>query len=532
MDPTLKSFIGSLSKEKDLDLDIIKDAIETAILSASKKNLSQFRDARPELDIENGSLTVYVTKTVVPDGEVDNPRLQIGLKEARKLLRRETLYLPEEADKLALGIDVEVEIDPSDFGRIAAQSAKQIVAQRLRDAERKRIYEEYIGRVGTVVTAVVQRFERRDVIMNLGRAEGVMPLREQPIGARYRFGDRLKVLITDVRETPKGPLISLSRKIPDLVIRLFEQEVPEISEGIVKIIGVAREAGVRTKIAVTSTSADVDPVGACVGMKGSRVQMVVRELENERIDIVPYSSNPTTFIASSLNPAKIKEIVLHEQEKRAEVIVAKGNLAIAIGRKGQNTKLAARLTGWSLDMRAEEEEGLEYEEAQLRYLEDFLNQISGLTSLGRDALLKSPHNSVDKIGRCDPAALLAFTNDDRALAERLVRGASEYLEALRELQAQGCIGEIIRGEEAEDDSAETAAEEPSGEAAESQTAAEEPSEEAAEEPSGEAAESEAAEEPSEEAAEEPSGEAAESEAAESQEDAAADREEPKDEGSS
>ncbi len=430
MDMSLKNFIGAISKEKDLDVETIREAIETAILSASKKNLSQFRNARPELDLEGGGLTVYVTKTVVRDEDVDNPRTEIGLKEARKLLKRETLYLPEDA-KLEVGVEVEVEIDPSDFGRIAAQSAKQIVSQRLRDAERKRIFDEYIGRTKTIVTGVVQRFERRDILMNIGRAEGILPYREQPIGARYRIGDRLKVLITDVRESPKGPQITLSRRDPDLVIKLFEQEVPEISEGIVKIIGVAREAGVRTKIAVTSSSPDVDPVGACVGMKGSRVQMVVRELENERIDIVPYSADPRTFIAAALNPAKIREIILHEREKRAEVIVQAGNLAIAIGRKGQNTKLAARLSSWSIDIRSEEEDGLAPEEAQMRYLEDFIAQIPGLSSLGRDALLKSQYNSVERIARSDPQALVAFTNDSLDLAERLVRGAGEYLEALR-----------------------------------------------------------------------------------------------------
>jgi N utilization substance protein A len=289
--------------------------------------------------------------------------------------------------------------------------------------------------------------------MNIGRTEGVMPLREQPMGSRFRFGDRLKVLISDVRETPRGPVITLSRKNPALVVRLFEQEVPEISEGIVKIIGVAREAGLRTKIAVTSTSSDVDPVGACVGMKGSRVQMVVRELENERIDIVPFSAVPSTFISSALNPAKIKEITLHENEKRAEVVVEHGNLAIAIGRKGQNIKLASRLTGWSIDIRAEEEEGLGFEEAQLRYLEDFLGQIAGLPSLGRDVLLKSQYNSVDKIAKADPEVLLPFTGDDKGMAERLVRGAAEYQEALKELQAEGRLGEILEGAEDEESGA-------------------------------------------------------------------------------
>lgn len=474
MDSSLKAFIGTLSKEKDLDIDVIKEAIESALLSASKKNLTQFRDARPELNIEDGSLTIYVTKTVVEDGEVDNPRTQISLKEARRLFRKDMLYLPEDADKVNIGLDVEVEIDPADFGRIAAQSAKQIVAQRLRDAERKRILDEYVTKVGQLVTGIVQRFEHRDVVLNIGRTEGVMTLREQPMGARYRIGDRIKVVITDVRETPKGPMITLSRKTPDLVVRLFEQEVPEISEGIVKIIGVAREAGVRTKIAVTSSSPDVDPVGACVGMKGSRVQMVVRELENERIDIVPFSANPTNFIASALNPAKIKEIYLNEDERRAEVVVAEGNLAIAIGRKGQNTKLAARLTGWSLDIRAEEEEGIEYEEQQRRFLEDFLGQIPGLGSLGRELLPRSQYNSVEKISKSEPTALLAFTGDDRTLAERLVRGAQEYWDALRELQAQGHFSTQASDEDVEDAEDEAPAEEATPEETQAESDAPEP----------------------------------------------------------
>lgn len=466
MDSSLKNFIGTLSKEKDLDIDVIKEAIESALLSASKKNLSQFRDARPELNLEDGSLTIYATKTVVEDGEVDNPRTEISIKDARKLFRKEMLYLPEGAEKVTLGLDVEVEIDPADFGRIAAQSAKQIVAQRLRDAERKRVLDEYSGKVGLLVTGIVQRFEHKDVVLNIGRTEGVLPLKEQPMGSRYRVGDRLKVIITDVRDTSKGPVITLSRKTPDLVVRLFEQEVPEISEGIVKIIGVAREAGVRTKIAVTSSSPDVDPVGACVGMKGSRVQMVVRELENERIDIVPFSANPTNFIAAALNPAKIKEIYLNEEERRAEVIVLEGNLAIAIGRKGQNTKLAARLTGWSLDIRPEEEEtGMQSEEMQMRYLEDFLKQVQGLSSLGRDAMLKSQYNSVEKIAKSDAGALLPFTGDDRTLAERLVQGAIGYSEVLRQMQAEGKFSSSAEEEsedegEAEGESAGSAGEEP------------------------------------------------------------------------
>ena len=422
---SLKTYVRAVAKEKDLDIAVIKEAVEHALIAASKKNLSQFREARADLDMESGALNLLVKKTVVET--VNNDRAEISRREARKILKDK---------KIEVGDEVEVPIHPSAFGRIAAQSARQIVMQRIRDAERKKIYEEYSHRIGQVVTGTVQRFERRDVIMNIGRTEGSMPLYEQPMGSHFKINDRLKVLITDVRDTPKGPLIVLSRKSPNLVIKLFEQEVPEIADGTVKIIGVAREAGVRTKIAVTSSSADVDPVGACVGMKGSRVQMVVRELDNEKIDIVPYSAEPVRFITASLNPAKIQAIHLNEKEKRAEVIVAMGNLAIAIGRKGQNSKLAARLTGWRVDLRSEEEEGLNYEEIQVRYLEDFLLQIQGLSSLARGALLKSQYNSVDRISKTSPTDLLMFTNNNLELAETLVNGASEYVEALREIQGE------------------------------------------------------------------------------------------------
>ena len=421
----LKAYVNAVAKEKDLDVAIIKEAIEYALIAASKKNLSHFVDARAELNMETGELNLLAKKTVVET--VENERLEVTRRDARKELKDK---------KLDYGDVVEIPVSPSAFGRIAAQSARQIVMQRIRDAERKRTYEEFSHRVGQVLTGTVQRFERRDVIMNIGRAEGIMPVYEQPMGVHFKHNDRLKVLIQDVRETPKGPMIVLSRKSPNLVVKLFEQEVPEIADGTVKIIGVAREAGVRTKIAVTSSSADVDPVGACVGMKGSRVQMVVRELDNEKIDIVPYSVDPTRFVTSALNPAKILSIHLNDKEKRAEVIVARGSLAIAIGRKGQNSKLAARLTGWRLDIRSEEEDGLSFEEIQVRYLEDFLLQITGLSNLAREALLRSNVNTVNKIARSNPSDLLAFTNDEIELAEHLVHGAREYMEALDEIQSE------------------------------------------------------------------------------------------------
>lgn len=421
----LKSYVSAVAKEKDLDPAVIREAIEYALVAASKKNLSQFRDARAELDMESGLLSFFVTKAVVD--EVENPRAEIIRREARKLLKDKSIEV---------GDEVEVPIPPSACGRIAAQSARQIVMQRIRDAERARIFTEFSAHIGSVMTGTVQRFDRRDVLMNIGRAEGVLPLYEQPLGSKYKHNDRLKVLVQDVRETPKGPVIILSRKSPNLVIKLFEQEVPEIADGTIKIIGVAREAGVRTKIAVTSNSSDVDPVGACVGMKGSRVQMVVRELDNEKIDIVPHSTDPKRFITASLNPAKIQDIHLNENEKRAEVIVAQGNLAIAIGRKGQNTKLAARLTGWRLDIRSEEEEGLDVHEVRVRYLEDFLQQVAGISGMGREALIRSKYASVDKIATASTEEIMTFASDSAELADSLIAGAQEYVEALREIQAE------------------------------------------------------------------------------------------------
>ncbi|MFH0792889.1 MAG: transcription termination factor NusA [bacterium] len=443
MEPNLKTFIRQISKEKDLELDVIKEAIEQALVSASKKNLSSYVNARPELDMESGTLHLYVTKTVVESPAI-NSRTEVGLAEAKKLKKG-----------VKVGEEVEVEISPASFGRIAAQSAKQIVMQRLRDAEREKIYDEFKDKEGHVVTGVVQRFERRDGIINIGKTEGILPLTEQPMGSRYRIGDRLRVLIQEVKRTPKGPVILLSRKDPNLVIKLFEQEVPEMAEGVVKILTVAREPGVRTKIAVISSSTDVDPVGACVGMKGSRVQMVVRELENEKIDIVPYSTEARAFIAAALNPAKVKHITLHQAEQRAEVIVAKGNLSLAIGRKGQNTKLASKLTGWKLDLRSEEEMGgMGYEEIQTAYLGDFLAQIQGLSDLGKQAILRSQYKSVEKIAGCRPEDLLAFSSDSRELAEKLIEGASEYLEALREMEAKSKVAEQAAAEEAKAKEAE------------------------------------------------------------------------------
>jgi len=422
MSLNLTNFIRQVSKEKDLEPEIIKEAIEQALLAASKKNLSLFKNARVSLDLATGQLDLVVAKIAVE--KVGNPRLEIDFKSARKLKR-----------DVQVGDEIDVVIAPSAFGRIAAQSARQVVIQRLRDAEREKIYAEYKERVGHVVTGIVQRFERRDAIVNIGRAEGVLSLNQQPFGVRYRIGERLKVLITEIEKTSRGPVIRLSRTNPELVIKLFEQEVPEVADGTVKIVAIAREAGVRTKVAVSSGNPDVDPVGACVGMKGSRVQMIVREFENEKIDIVPYSSNPATFITSALNPAKILTVTCDSDTGEADVLIARDNLSLAIGKRGQNVRLAARLAGWKINIRGEEEEAVKVaaEEVRQRYLDDLLRQITELTDAQREAIAQSEYKSVDRLAGIDHTAIVSLVDGNEDLAAQIVLGAQEYLEALAEM---------------------------------------------------------------------------------------------------
>jgi N utilization substance protein A len=420
----LTNFVRQISKEKDLEPDVIKEAIEQALVAASKKNLSQFKNARASLDLASGQLDLVVMKTIVE--KVANPRMEVDLKSARKLKR-----------DVQVGQDIEVVVDPSAFGRIAAQSARQVVMQRLRDAEREKIYAEYKEKVGSVVTGIVQRFERRDAIVNVGRAEGVLSLNQQPFGSHYRIGERLRVLITETEKTQRGPIIRLSRTDPELVIKLFEQEVPEVADGTVKIVAIAREPGVRTKVAVQSSNPDVDPVGACVGMKGSRVQMIVREFENEKIDIVPYTSNPPGFITAALNPAKILSVKVHPESGEADVLVARGNLSLAIGKRGQNARLAARLTGWKINIKGEEETEAQAaaEELRRRYLDDLLKQITELTDAQREAIGRSSYNSVERLAGAEPIAIAALVQGSDELAGQIVSGAQEYLEALAEMTA-------------------------------------------------------------------------------------------------
>lgn len=332
--------LRQIEKEKDIPIEVLLSAIETALETAYKKNYAATGDIRVRVSSSKGGFQVFCEKDVVE--KVVNSHTEISLEDARK----------HDSDVKA-GDSIEIEVTPENFGRIAAQTAKQVVVQRIREAERERVFEEFGERIGEVVTCTVQRREQRNVFVNLGKVEALLPPAEQVPTEPYRFGDRIKVYILDVRRTPKGPQVVVSRTHPSLIRRLFELEVPEIADGIVEIKSVAREPGARTKVAVCSNDERVDAMGACVGHRGTRVQAIVNELYDEKIDIVRWHDEIDKFIAESLSPAKATSVKADMEAKTALVIMPDNQLSLAIGKSGQNVRLAARLTGWRIDIRSE-----------------------------------------------------------------------------------------------------------------------------------------------------------------------------------
>lgn len=332
--------IEDLEKEKHISKDILLDAIESALVSAYKKNYGTSQNVRVDIDQETGDINVYMRMDVVD--EVEDDLTQISLEEAKEIDSR-----------YEAGDIVEYQVTPRDFGRIAAQTAKQVVVQRIREAERGMIFDDFITRQGEIVTGTVQRISNETLFVNVGRTEGILSVNEQVPGEHYNVNDRLKVYIMDVKKTNKGPQVFLSRSHPGLVKRLFELEVPEIEDGTVEIRGIAREAGSRTKMAVYTEFENVDPVGACVGTRGARVQAIVDELHGEKIDIIPWSEDPEQLIANVLSPAKVEKVIIdEEEEKMATVVVPDYQLSLAIGKEGQNVRLAARVSGWKIDIKS------------------------------------------------------------------------------------------------------------------------------------------------------------------------------------
>ncbi|MBZ0255820.1 transcription termination factor NusA, partial [bacterium] len=338
MSKEVLDIINRISLERNIPVQTLQDALEAALISASKKMLPpDVEVVEAELDRESGEFRIYANMEVVE--EIEDEFTQILLEEARQYV-----------DDVSPGEFLVIDVTPEDFGRIAAQSAKQVITQRIREAEREIIFDKYKNRTGDLVAGTVQRYEKGNVVVDLGNAEAILPNREQPQGERYRFGDRVKAIIADIRKSSKDAQIILSRTSPELVLKLFEQEVAEIKDGIVSIRLIAREPGRRTKIAVLSSDSDVDPVGACVGMKGSRVQMVVQELRGERIDIIEYSDDKQRFVANSLKPANIESVELDVKGTRALLVVQDDELALAIGKNGLNAKLASQLTRCEIDI--------------------------------------------------------------------------------------------------------------------------------------------------------------------------------------
>jgi len=332
--------LEELEKERGIPKEVLIDAIESALRTAYKKNFGSNQNVEVHMDGDTGVFTVYCHKTVVES--VTDDKIEISLEEARDI-----------NIDAQIGAEVEIEVTPGNFGRIAAQTAKQVVIQRLREAERNIIFDEFVNREGEIVAGTVQRNEQRVIIVNLGQTEAIMVHQDQIPGETFAQGQRIKVYISEVKRSAKGPQITASRSHPNFLKRLFELEVPEIFDGLVEIKSIAREAGYRSKIAVYSRDEMIDPVGACVGPRGMRVQNIVRELNGEKIDIIKWNSDAEVFIANALSPSKVIQVEVDEEEKASRVVVPDHQLSLAIGKEGQNARLAAKLTGWKIDIKSE-----------------------------------------------------------------------------------------------------------------------------------------------------------------------------------
>jgi N utilization substance protein A len=410
MQQDLNRVIEQVSKEKGIDKSILISALENAMISAAKKTFGHQRKIEAQFNPEIGEVELFEAKTVVET--VADPATEITLSEAKE-------NLDPDAE---MGDELLSKLDSSLFGRIAAQAAKQNIIQRVRDAEREIIYNEFKGREGQLVNGIVQRFEKRNIIVNLGRTDAILPEKEQVPRERYRQGDRIRAYIVSVEITGRGPQIILSRTHPGMLIQLFAQEVPEIYEAIVEVKGAAREPGGRAKIAVISHDPDVDPVGACVGMKGTRVQAVVQELRGEKIDIVHWIPDQAEYVCRALAPAKVSKIIIDDDGHSMEVVVPDDQLSLAIGRKGQNVRLAARLTGWRIDVRSEAEA-----EEETRKARQSIGAIPGINDIVAELLYQEGFKSAEEIAESDLEDILDVEGVSREKAEALHKSAKEYV---------------------------------------------------------------------------------------------------------
>jgi transcription termination/antitermination protein NusA len=403
----LKREIDQVAKDKGIDSSEIISALEEAMKQAARRERGQECEIEARFNEDLGEIELFEFREVVES--VEDPTRQITLKSARD-------FDPD----AELGDEIGVKLDTAHYGRILAQTAKQVIIQRIREAERDTVYEEYKDRAGEIVNGIVRRFEKGAIIVDLGRAEAVLPLKEQVPRENYRPNDRIRAYVLEVNKNAKGSQIVLSRACIEMLTKLFEQEVPEIYEGIVTIQSSAREPGGRSKIAVVSRDSDVDPVGACVGMKGSRVQAVVQELRGERIDIVPWSADPARYVCSALSPAAVSKVIIDDADKSMDVIVPDDQLSLAIGRKGQNVRLAVQLTGWKIDIKSESKMR---ELAQ--WLAEAVSVVEGCGDADAELLLQQGITSLDDLARCDAEMLTQLPGIDEAGAQAIKARAAE-----------------------------------------------------------------------------------------------------------
>ncbi|HNY73686.1 MAG TPA: transcription termination factor NusA [Syntrophales bacterium] len=406
----LKRLIEQMCKDRGLDRTIIIEALEAAMLNAARKKMGPQVEIEAHYNEEAGEIEVFQFKRV--EERVTDPDMEISLAEAREM-----------DEEVELGDSLGMKVDTSTFGRIAVQTAKQIIIQRVKDAERDNIYEEFKDRKLQLINGFVQRFEGGSIIVNLGRAEGVIPVSEQIYREVYKRGERIRSFICDVKRITKGPQIILSRTHPGFLKALFEVEVPEISEGLIEIVSVAREPGKRAKIAVRSKDKDIDPVGACVGMRGSRVQSVVQELRGEKIDIVPYSEDPAKYVYAALAPAKVDRVLIDGENRSMEVIVPDDQLSLAIGKNGQNVRLAVKLTGWKIDVKSESSSAQQEEDSRQE-----LKALPDITEQQIDGLIKEGIKSLALVAAVDADAIMVVPGVIREQAEGWIKAATEMTE--------------------------------------------------------------------------------------------------------
>jgi N utilization substance protein A len=417
MPSNLSYVIDQVGKDKGIDRKVIIEALEQAVLTASRKKYGHQGEIEVHYNEEAGEIELFQFKQVVE--EVVNPSTEISMSEAKAL-----------DSEAQIGDSLGVKLD-TDFGRIGAQTAKQVIIQKVRDAERENIYNEFKDRKGDLASGVVQRMEKGNIYVSIGRAEAILLSKEQIPGEVYRQGERIRAYILDVQKNSKGPQIFLSRTHPGLLIKLFEMEVPEISEGMIKVISAAREPGERAKISVYSSNRDVDPVGACVGMKGSRVQNVVQELRGERIDIIPWSQDQAKYICNALAPAKISKVYIDEENRHMEMVVADDQLSLAIGKKGQNVRLASKLTGWKIDIKSESR----MEKLSNEILEGF-KLLPSIGDVQSRILYNEGFRSIKEVAETDPEELAKVLEVEKEKALEIVE------QALQMVQKGGKTGEV------------------------------------------------------------------------------------------